>query len=272
MGAESTTSGRGIRAAESPRSAPTGSRLSRMFRVRSRDRAVPREIARNVFEIRLRRVRAHLIAEDSLTLIDAGLPGSSGAIDQAITALGRSPSELRRVVCTHGHFDHAGGAAELGARSGVEVLMHPADLANLGTTLGDVARRPSRRLFVALTPPLDHATALADGDVLPALGGVRVVHVPGHTPGSICLYAPAAGLLFVGDALQARLGRVGFASRLYSDDWRQARASVQRLATLDVRLIVFSHYAPERDHPNALLQRLATQAQRGTEKLRDRPG
>jgi glyoxylase-like metal-dependent hydrolase (beta-lactamase superfamily II) len=221
----------------------------------------PLEIAPNVFEIRLQRVRAYLIAEETLTLIDAGLRGSSTAIDRAIAAIGRSPSELRRVICTHGHFDHAGGAAEIAARDGVEVLIHGDDLANLPTTLANVVRQPSRRLFVALTPPVPQAKELRDGDVLPVLGGLRVVHVPGHTPGSICLYAPGPRLLFVGDALQARLGRVGFASRLYSDDWLGARASVKRLAELDVETIVFSHYPPWQDNANGLLRRLAIDAE-----------
>ena len=250
-------------ASASPRPVEDGSPGPRGSKLRSRRSAPPPvEIAANVFEIRLGRVRAHLIAEESLTLIDAGLPGSSVAIDRAIAAIGRSPSELRRIVCTHGHFDHAGGAAELAAHPGVEVLIHRADLENLPTTLGDVARRPGRRLFVALTPPPDHATGLDDGEVLEALGGLRVVHVPGHTPGSICLYAPSARLLFVGDALQARLGRVGFASRLYSDDWAEARASVKRLASLDVETIVFSQYPPYRAAANDLLRRLATEARR----------
>src|SRR5256885_7171007 len=90
-------------------------------------RPLPVEIAPHVFEIALRRVRAHVILEPQLTLIDAGLPNSVRAIDRAIIALGRSPTEVRRVVCTHGHFDHAGGAAELARRDGVEVLIHEAD-------------------------------------------------------------------------------------------------------------------------------------------------
>ena len=225
--------------------------------------AAPREIAPNVFEVRLRRVRVYLIAEDTLTLIDAGLPGSSAAIDEAIRELGRSPDELRRVICTHGHFDHAGGAAELAARDGVQVLMHEADLTALATTVGDVARHPGRRLFVALTPPVDVATAVRDGDELPVLGGLRVLHVPGHTPGSICLYTPRHRLLFVGDALQARLGRTGFASRLYSDDWHEARRSVKRMANLDVETIVFGHYPPRSD-AGPVLHRLASEAGHST--------
>src|SRR5256714_850136 len=225
-------------------------------------RSRPAEIAPHVFEIGLGRVRAHVILENQLTLIDAGLPNSVRAIDRAIIALGRSPTEVRRVVCTHGHFDHAGGAAELARRDRVEVLIHEAALATLPLPVPAAVRRPGRRIFVALTPLPARATPLRDGDVLPVLGGLHVVHLPGHTPGTICLYAPRDRLLFVGDALQARLGRVGFASRLYSDDWAMARASVRRLAELDVDTIVFSHYPPWRDDANGLLRRLASEAAR----------
>jgi glyoxylase-like metal-dependent hydrolase (beta-lactamase superfamily II) len=101
---------------------------------------------------------------------------------------------------------------------------------------------------------------VTDGDVLPVLGGLRVVHTPGHTPGTICLYAPRDRILFVGDALQARRGRVGFASRLYSDDYAGARAGVKRMAELDVETIIFSHYPPWRHDANSVLRELAARA------------
>ena len=68
------------------------------------------------------------------------------------------------------------------------------------------------------------------------------MHTPGHTPGSVCLYGPRDRILFTGDVLQRRRGRVVFASRIYSDDHAAARASIRRLAALDVATIVFSHY------------------------------
>jgi glyoxylase-like metal-dependent hydrolase (beta-lactamase superfamily II) len=102
-------------------------------------------------------------------------------------------------------------------------------------------------------------TPLADGDVLPVLGGLEVIHTPGHTPGSVCLYARQSGLLFVGDVLQRRFGRVSAASGLYSDDPAAARSSLQRLAELDVKTVVFSHYPPLVDDPRATLVKLARQ-------------
>jgi glyoxylase-like metal-dependent hydrolase (beta-lactamase superfamily II) len=101
---------------------------------------------------------------------------------------------------------------------------------------------------------------MRDGDVLPVLGGLEVIHTPGHTPGSVCLFARRSGLLFVGDVLQRRFGRVSPASRLYSDDPAAAQSSLQRLAELDVKTLVFSHYPPLVDEPAATLVKLARQA------------
>jgi glyoxylase-like metal-dependent hydrolase (beta-lactamase superfamily II) len=215
-------------------------------------------VAPNVHTIQLQRVRAHAIVEDDgLTLIDAGYASSLPRLTRALAGLGRSVDDVRRVICTHGHPDHAGGARAL-ADLGVEVLIHPADAANLELTIGAVIRQPSKgRLFAAMTPPLPVYTPLTDGEVLPVLHGLTVIHTPGHTPGSVCLFAPRSGLLFVGDVLQRRFGRLSAASVLYSDDPATARASLQRLADLDVKTVVFSHYAPLIDDPKRALAALA---------------
>lgn len=215
------------------------------------------ELAPGVSVLRVRRVNVVAILGPVITLIDAGLPGSGPHLGRALAAHGRSLDDVGRVICTHGHPDHAGGAAELASR-GVEVLIHPADAARLPTTFGDVVRSPGRgQLFAALTPQPPATTPILDGDVLPELGGLQVIHTPGHTPGSVCLWARRHGLLFVGDALQRRFGRVGYASRLYSDDYRAAQRAVQRLTDLDVTTVVFGHYPPLVDDARGTLDRLA---------------
>jgi glyoxylase-like metal-dependent hydrolase (beta-lactamase superfamily II) len=119
-------------------------------------------------------------------------------------------------------------------------------------------RRPSRGgLFAAMTPEPPQTVPIEDGDVLPVLGGLRVVHTPGHTPGSVCLFGARDRVLFVGDMLQRRFGRVSFASSLYSDDIAMARRAVQRLTSLDVETVVFSHYPPLTEGASETLASLA---------------
>lgn len=217
-------------------------------------------VAPGVHAIQLQRVKAHAILEgDAVTLIDAGYASSGPRLTKALADLGRTVTDVRRIIITHGHPDHAGGARAF-AHEGVEIFIHPADAANLELTLGSVIRRPSRgRFFAAITPALPAFTPLADGDVLPVLGGLEVIHTPGHTPGSVCLFAPHGGLLFVGDVLQRRFGRVSPASNLYSDDPAEARMSLQRLARLDVKTVIFSHYPPLVDDATGTLKTLARQ-------------
>jgi glyoxylase-like metal-dependent hydrolase (beta-lactamase superfamily II) len=215
---------------------------------------------RDLVEIQLTRVKAHLVLEPELSMIDCGYAGSGARIARAITAHGRSASDLTRVVITHGHPDHAGSAREL-ADAGASVLIHPADGAILRTTWRDVVQRPTRgRLFAAMTPEPAAYQPIEDGDVLPMLGGLRVIHTPGHTRGSVCLYGARDRVLFVGDTLQRRFGRVSFASGLYSDDHPAARRSVKRLAKLDVETVVFSHFAPLEEGAAEVLARLASRA------------
>ncbi len=211
----------------------------------------------DVHPIRLGRVRAHLVLESDLSLIDSGYRGSRRAITRAVEAQGRSMADLVRLICTNGHPDHAGSAREL-ALLGVPILIHPADAAGLKTGWREALQRPSRgRLFAAMTPEPPDVVPIADGDVLPLLGGLEVVHTPGHTPGSVCLYGARDRILFVGDTLQRRWGRVSYASGLYSDDARAARLAVKRLASLDVETIVFSHYPALNRGAAAILASLA---------------
>lgn len=217
-------------------------------------------IAPDVHAVRVRGANAFLIAEPRLALIDAGLPGSRPAVERYVARIGRSLDDLDLIICTHGHPDHVGGAAELAA-GGAEVFMHPADAEAIRLDLGDVIRSPSRaRFFSAITRAPSTIRPLVDGQVLPVCGGLEVVHTPGHTPGSVCLYGARDRILFTGDVLQVRRGRVTFASRIFSTDAKAARHSMQRLAELDVDTIVFSHFKPWRDDAAAVLRELAARA------------
>jgi glyoxylase-like metal-dependent hydrolase (beta-lactamase superfamily II) len=219
------------------------------------------EIAPGVHAVRLLSVYAFLISEPRMTLIDTGLIGSGRSVQRYVKGIGRSMDDLAQIICTHAHPDHIGAVRELAGDREVEVLMHPADLAGLSVRLRDaVANRNRGQLIAYFTRHPGEATPIQDGQLLPMLGGLEVVHTPGHTPGSVCLYARRDKLLFTGDVLQVIRGKVTFASTVFSDDMALARASVARMAELDVETIAFSHYPPWREGANEVLRDLAARA------------
>jgi glyoxylase-like metal-dependent hydrolase (beta-lactamase superfamily II) len=204
----------------------------------------------------LRMAHVYLLAsDDGLTLIDAGTPGETDRIVTQIEEEGYELSDLRAIVLTHCHADHTGSVAELARRSGAQVLAHQAEVPYVEQTEPLPAASSVRRLFNWLsdrafgTEPCPVDRPLQDGDVVKALGGLRVIHAPGHTPGSIALYQPQRRILFTGDVLfnaHPLRGKAGlqFPPRIFSLDQEQAEASARELAGLELELICFGHGEP----------------------------
>ena len=200
--------------------------------------------------------RAYLYQEaDRLTLIDAGLAGSAVRTYGAIEGIGRRPEDLRQIIVTHYHNDHIGALADVAERTGAQVLVHPLD--------APVVRgeRPApgpnvTGLWKLLTPLLVRGAKpttptrvdreLSDGDEVDLDGGARVLHVPGHTMGSIALYLPGRKMLFSGDAAANALG-LGPPSGpfgMFNEDREQVKESFRRLAQLDFEVACFGHGKP----------------------------
>ncbi|HMA36193.1 MAG TPA: MBL fold metallo-hydrolase [Chloroflexia bacterium] len=166
-------------------------------------------------------------------IVDAPI-GSSAALLQRVAALG---VRVVRIVNTHGHWDHIGDNAALVAATGAPLLVHAADAERL-------ARPESTLLRLPYTiPPSTPTVLLQEGDVL-ALGptSFTVWHTPGHTPGSCCLYAEAADLLFSGDTLfDQGMGRTD----LPGGDEVQLYASLRRLADLAPTTRFYPGHGPD---------------------------
>jgi glyoxylase-like metal-dependent hydrolase (beta-lactamase superfamily II) len=226
--------------------------------------AAVRPILPGVVQVPLTGSSVFLLLDRRITLIDAGVRGSTSRLLNALRLAGRSAEEIERIIITHYHPDHLGGLAALQrllpAKTAIHALEAPAVTGRAGppSPFANAALRvvagPLLRAALPFTPVrIDEV--LHDGDELPVLGGLRVVHTPGHTPGHIALYFPEMALLIAGDAMERRRGALSGPARAVTADMGEARRSIRSMAELEVEVIVFSHFP-----------RLA---QRAGERLRD---
>jgi glyoxylase-like metal-dependent hydrolase (beta-lactamase superfamily II) len=207
-----------------------------------------REVAEGIHTIDgLKQGRAYLIDDGgTLSLIDTSTTTAAARIFEAIASLGRRPEDLRTIIATHYHYDHTGNVATLVERTGAQFLAHIDDAPYID------GRKPWRHLdigpFDMTVPESRYYTLKLDrelrtGDVLPIAGGLEVIHTPGHTPGSISLYAREHSALFTGDAIGNWLG-LRLPIPMPSHDMDEARRSVHKLAALTYDVALPGHGNP----------------------------
>lgn len=183
--------------------------------------------------------------DGSVTLVDCGVKKAPAKIVAGLAAIGKTPADVTRILLTHAHADHAGGAAEMARRTAAPVAVHAADVA-----YAEAGRVPGRdpsflggRLFNRLPggfPAVDIAQPLADGDVLDVGGGLRVVHTPGHSPGHVSLLHEPTRVLITGDAIFNVLG-VRWSPRALCSDFRMTQQTADVLGELEYDVAAFTH-------------------------------
>ncbi len=128
-------------------------------------------------------------------------PGAQAEkIRNAVEKAGMQPEAI---LLTHGHFDHVMAAEALRDLYEIPVV--------IGEKEEELLADPEKNLsmpYMRMSVQLYADQTVCDGEVLPYLGGLKVLEVPGHTPGSVCYYSESGGILFSGDALfQESIGR-----------------------------------------------------------------
>jgi glyoxylase-like metal-dependent hydrolase (beta-lactamase superfamily II) len=131
------------------------------------------------------------------------------------------------VLCTHAHNDHVTVAPELGEHFDAPVLLHPDD----------------EVLWKQTHPSVGYSPLADDLRITVAGTEIRVIHTPGHSPGSVCLYAPTLGALCSGDTLFK--GGPGATGRSYSDFPTIIDSIRSRLLTLPAETVVHTGHGDD---------------------------
>ncbi len=207
----------------------------------------------------------HLLTDGRDTvMMDTGFLGDACRLRNAVLALGGSSSSLKAILITHGHLDHVANAAALQAWSGAKVYAPAGDEEHLagraqyhGLTQFCGLLETLGRAFAQYQPPRVDVW-VRDGDELPFWGGLRVVGLPGHTPGHVGFYSASKRVFFTGDVF-ADVWRLAPAGRLLSVDADLARQALIKAAAFDADLFVPTHYLRLTDRTPARLHAKAEQ-------------
>lgn len=225
------------------------------------------EIAPGVYAMGQREggyVHAFLLkSDDGLTLIDTLYDTDARLILGQIKRMKRKAQDLKRILLTHGHRSHLGGAAALKDLTGAEVYCHPSeqDIVEGKRTAQPVPFSPMRptrvywpvyhlQLGAALGlgkhPSCKVDKLLDDGQRLEGggkIGDIQVVHTPGHSPGHCAFYLPEHKVLFAGDAI---VTYPAFAPGwpAFTLNPRQHLESLNKLAEIDVEVLAVGHGEP----------------------------
>ncbi|MER5454584.1 MBL fold metallo-hydrolase [Micromonospora sp. NPDC002389] len=213
-------------------------------------------------------INSYALVDDdgSVTLVDCGIRRAPARIVRGLAAIGKHPADVTRIVLTHAHPDHVGGAAEVARRTGAPIALHAADMpyAESGTPPPRDPTVGGARLFGRLAggrfPAFEVAQPLTDGDLLDVGGGLRVVHTPGHSPGHVSLLHEPTRVLITGDALFNVAG-IRWPVKAFCTDFEMTQQTAHVLGELEYDAVAFTH-GPEiteraREQVRGFLSRLS---------------
>ena len=225
---------------------------------------------------------AVLIEDKKMALVDTGVAGNGDAIISYIKEIGRKPEDLGWIVVTHFHYDHSGSADELSKLTGANIVAHLDETIetsegikfllkgneNTGTgppwwyrtifgnriIRSNRKKKGTKKRFDYIDTEI-HQT-VNHGDIIPVLGGLRILHTPGHTPGSICPVLEGRKMIFLGDSVLNNRIRLSRPLTWDKRKRKQLDVSLRSLRDEQIEHACFGHGPPLMDDAEVSIKAL----------------
>jgi len=196
--------------------------------------------------------------DNNLVLIDAGVPGQTDLIVEAIAKHGFRAQDLTHIIITHQDWDHIGCVAELQKMApSLKIVAHVDEAPYLDGRIMPIKLAARLKQYDAMpeearagvdrwkemheSSPIHVAQQVQDGQVLDICGGIEIAHVPGHTPGHIAVYLRESRIIVCGDAANIKDGKVVGSNPIHTHDMDLAEKSLEKIKGYDLAGVVAYH-------------------------------
>lgn len=218
-----------------------------------------------------------LYDDNTAALVDTGYPGQIELFREAVDKAGVPFGRINKIIITHHDIDHIGSLSTIaGELDEAEVIAYaeekqyitgektPLKLAQLEARRDNLTEDMGA-FYERLKSGFAHCRAdvdktVEDGDVLPYLGGIKIIYTPGHTLGHMSLYHIQSRTLISGDALNIDNGRLTGPNPKYTYDMDAAFKSVERFVNYDIENIICYHGGLYNDDANQSILHLLKRA------------
>lgn len=185
-------------------------------------------------------VYSYIIFGDYITLIDTGVKGSYRKIYDYITSMNRKITEIDKIILSHSHPDHIGSAFRIKQDTDCIVLGHEAELQWFENIEIQFNSRAVPGFFSMLDKAVEIDVLIEDEDIIHPSGveKMRIIHNPGHSPGSVSIFFTESNTFFTGDTIP-------FINEIPTyDSYKQLKQSLKKIRNTKSKTLLTSWYNP----------------------------
>ncbi len=205
-----------------------------------------------------------LLNKKIFSLIDTGIFMKTKQLIDDIQSIELQTADLQTIYLTHCHCDHIGGVRELLSLSNAKVAAHLSDIPYI--IQKDIIKGPYHNMMIEEQKTMKRLHCninnidieLKDNDTINEIGGLKVISVPGHTPGSIAFYQKNKQIMFFGDVIRNNINKgltIGIPEK-FNSDTEQTIKDAKKLLNYPIQYALFSHGEPIYPNANSILSKL----------------